>query len=93
VASSRRSTCRVPATPYFRPAKGNQGGIVQLQIETIELRQWLFLVSARLVERAYTEVATLRVFSVASFHQKPVKIAAPNSDLSLLGCIACGQRA
>ena len=58
-------------------AKGNPGGIVQQQIETMGLRQWLSLVSLWLVERAYSEIATIRDLSAAAFHQKPVKITAP----------------
>jgi hypothetical protein len=64
-------------------AKGNPGGIVQQQIETMGLRQWLSLVSLWLVERAYSEIATLRDFSAAAFHQKPVKIAAPTTPIYL----------
>jgi hypothetical protein len=63
--------------------KGHQEGIVQQQIKTMGLRQWLSLVSAWLVERAYTEVATLRDFSAAVFRQKPVKIAAPTTPFYL----------
>jgi hypothetical protein len=63
--------------------KGHQGGIVQQQIETMGLRQWLSLVSAWLVERAYTEIATLRDFSAAVFRQKLVKIAAPTTPIYL----------
>jgi hypothetical protein len=64
-------------------AKGNPGGIVQQQIETMGLRQWLSLVSLWLAERAHSELATLRDFSVAAFHQKPVKIAAPTTPIYL----------
>jgi hypothetical protein len=64
-------------------AKGNPDGIVQRQIETMGLRQWLSLVSAWLVERAYTEVDTLRDLSAALFRQNPVKIAAPTTPIYL----------
>jgi hypothetical protein len=64
--------------------RGNQDSIVQRQIETMGLRQWLSLVSAWLVERAYTEVATLRDFGAAVSRQKPVKITAPTTHLFLL---------
>jgi hypothetical protein len=57
--------------------------IVQQQIETMGLRQWLSLVSAWLVERAYTEVATLRDFSPTVFRQQPVKIVAPTTPIYL----------
>jgi hypothetical protein len=56
---------------------------VQQQIETIGLRQWLSLMSAWLVERAYTEVATLRDFNAAAFRQQPVKIAASTTPIYL----------
>jgi hypothetical protein len=42
--------------------KGNQDGIVQQQIQTVGLRQWLSLVAAWIVETIYTEVAGLRYF-------------------------------
>jgi hypothetical protein len=45
--------------------KANQDGIVQQQIETMGLRQWLSLVSAWLVEKTYSEVAALRNFGGA----------------------------
>jgi hypothetical protein len=64
-------------------AKGNPGGIVQQQIETIGLRQWLSLVSLWLVERTYSEIATLREFSAAALGRKPVKIAAPTTPIYL----------
>jgi hypothetical protein len=64
-------------------AKGNPGGIVQQQIETMGLRQWLSLVSVWLVERTYSEIATLRDFSAAPFRQKPVKITAPTTPIYL----------
>jgi hypothetical protein len=48
-------------------AKANQDGIVQQQIETMGLRQWLSLVSAWLVETAYSEVAILRDLGGAVF--------------------------
>jgi hypothetical protein len=55
-------------------AKGNPGGIVRQQIETMGLRQWLSLVSLWLVESVYAEIATVHDFSAAAFRQKPVKI-------------------
>lgn len=64
-------------------AKGNPGGIVQQQIETMGLRQWLSLVSVWLVERTYSEIATLRDFSAAAFRQNPVKITAPTTPIYL----------
>ena len=42
--------------------KGNQGGIVQQQIEAMGLRQWLSLVAAWIAERVYSEAARLRDF-------------------------------
>ena len=51
------------------------------QAHTNSLRQWLSLVSVWLVERAYSEVATLRDFGGAVFRQKPV-IAAPTTPIS-----------
>jgi hypothetical protein len=64
-------------------AKGNPGGIVRQQIETMGLWQWLSLVSLWLLERTYSEIATVRDFSAAAFHQKPVKIAAPTTPIYL----------
>jgi hypothetical protein len=64
-------------------AKGNPGGIVQQQIETMGLRQWLSLVSLWLVESVYAEIATVHDFSAAAFRQKPVKIAAPTIPIYL----------
>jgi len=64
-------------------AKGNPGGIVQQQIETMGLRQWLSLVSLWLVESVYAEIATVHDFSAAAFRQKPVKIAAPTTPIYL----------
>ena len=64
-------------------AKGNPGGIVQQQIETMGLRQWLSLVSLWLAERTYSEFAILRDFSAAAFRQKPVKITAPTTPIYL----------
>jgi hypothetical protein len=52
-------------------AKANQDGIVHQQIETMGLRQWLSLVSAWLVERAYSEVAALRDFGGAVSRMAP----------------------
>lgn len=65
-------------------AKGNPGGIVQQQIETMGLWQWLSLVSLWLAERTYSEFAILRDFSVAAFHKKSVKIAAPTTPIYLV---------
>jgi hypothetical protein len=62
-------------------AKGNPGGIVQQQIETMGLRQWLSLVSLWLVESVCAEIATLHDFSAETFHQKLVKIAAPTTPI------------
>jgi hypothetical protein len=74
---------RFSVTVLALAAKGNPGGIVQQQIETMGLRQWLSLVSAWLVESVYAEIATLRDFSAAAFDQKPVKIAAPRTPIYL----------
>jgi hypothetical protein len=52
-------------------AKANQDGIVQQQIETMGLRQWLSLVSAWLVERAYSEVVALQDFGGAVSRMAP----------------------
>jgi hypothetical protein len=43
-------------------AKANQDGIVQQQIETMGLRQWLSLVAAWTAERLFTEAARLHEF-------------------------------
>jgi hypothetical protein len=64
-------------------AKGNPGGIVQQQIETMGLRQWVSLVSLWLVERTYSEIAPLHDFTAAAFRHKPVKIAAPTTPIYL----------
>ena len=64
-------------------AKGNPSGIVRQQIETMGLWQWLSLVSLWLVERTYSEIASLHNFSAAAFRQKPVKIAAPTTPIYL----------
>jgi hypothetical protein len=53
---------RLSANLAMFALKGKQGGMVQQQIETMELRQWLSLVSAWSIERAYSEVAALRDF-------------------------------
>jgi hypothetical protein len=61
-------------------AKGNPGGIVR---QTMGLWQWLSLVSLWLLERTYSEIATVRDFSTAAFHQKPVKKTAPTTPIYL----------
>jgi hypothetical protein len=53
-------------------AKANQDGILQQQIDTMGLRQWLSLVSAWLVERAYSEVAALQDFRRAVSRMAPI---------------------
>ena len=47
---------------FMFAAKGNQGGIVQQQIEAMGLRQWLSLVAVSLVKRVCTEIARIRAF-------------------------------
>jgi hypothetical protein len=67
-------------------AKGNQGGVVQQQIEAMGLRQWLSLVVVWTVERAYTEVARLRDFISLSptLGLKPATVKPCRPDRSLL---------
>jgi hypothetical protein len=43
-------------------AKANQDGVVQQQIETMGLRQWLSLVVAWIAERLFSEAARLHDF-------------------------------
>ena len=62
--------------------RGNQDSIVQQQIETIGLRQWLSLVATWVLEAIYSETAKFRDFVVPSpqlLRLKPAmaKIAVP----------------
>ena len=42
--------------------KGNQNGIVQQQIETMGLRQWLSLVAAWIVDSIHADIVKLHTF-------------------------------
>jgi hypothetical protein len=62
--------------------RGNQDSVVQQQIETIGLPQWLSLVATWIIEAIYSETAKFRDFVVPSpqlLRLKPVmaKIAVP----------------
>jgi len=62
--------------------RGNQDSVVQQQIETIGLRQWLSLVTIWIIEAIYSETAKFRDFVVPSrqfLRLKPAiaKIAVP----------------
>jgi hypothetical protein len=46
--------------------RGNQDSVVQQQIETIGLRQWLFLVATWILEAIYSETAQFRGFVMPS---------------------------
>jgi hypothetical protein len=53
---------RLSVSLFMFAAKGNQGGIVQRQIEAMGLREWLSLVAVWLVKRVCTEIARIRGF-------------------------------
>jgi hypothetical protein len=62
--------------------RGNQDSVVQQQIETIGLRQWLSLVTTWIIEAIYSDTAKFRDFVVPSpqfLRLKPAiaKIAVP----------------
>jgi hypothetical protein len=62
--------------------RGNQDSVVQQQIETIGLRQWLSLVATWILEAIYSETAKFRHFVMPSpqlLRLKPAiaKIAVP----------------
>lgn len=42
--------------------KGNQNGIVQQQIETMGLRQWLSLVAAWIIDSIHADIVRLHTF-------------------------------
>jgi hypothetical protein len=42
--------------------KGNQNGIVQRQIETMGLRQWLSLVAAWIIDSIYVDIVRFHTF-------------------------------
>jgi hypothetical protein len=42
--------------------KGNQNGIVQQQIETMGLRQWLSLVAAWIIDSIHADIVKLHTF-------------------------------
>jgi hypothetical protein len=44
--------------------KGNQNGIVQQQIETMGLRQWLSLVAAWIIDSIHADIVKLHTFIV-----------------------------
>jgi hypothetical protein len=48
---------RLSVSLFMFAAKGDQGGIVQQQITTMGLRQWLSLVAVWTVEKVCTEIA------------------------------------
>ena len=65
-------------------AKGNLDGIVQQQIETMGLRQWLSFVSAWVVERAYTEAAIFAISVRQCFSEASRNSGTKNTILSPL---------
>lgn len=52
---------RFSVTVLALAAKGNPGGIVQQQIATMGLWQWLSFVSAWLVENVYAEISLFTI--------------------------------
>jgi hypothetical protein len=80
---------RLSVSLFMFAAKGDQGGIVQQQIETMRLRQWLSLVSAWLVERVCTETVRVREFiaplpPTLSLKPATAKNSRADTNLSLL---------
>jgi hypothetical protein len=68
--------------------RGNQDSIVQRQIETIGLRQWLSLVATWILEAIYSETAQFRDFVVVTaaplFEAGDSKNSHTNTDFSFL---------
>ena len=68
--------------------KGHQEGIVQQQIKTMGLREWLSLVVAWIVSRIYAETSSLREFISPSRTPCLKQLGAKSSIASLVVCRA-----
>ncbi|HET8919368.1 MAG TPA: hypothetical protein VFN27_06785 [Xanthobacteraceae bacterium] len=56
------SIFRVSMNVLAFAVKGNQNGIVQQQIETMGLRQWLSLVAAWIIDSIHADIVRLHTF-------------------------------